>query len=506
MHLGDAGIIIVNRNFKIVDYNELAEHVLITEKEVESLLGTAIGMVLSIQQYGRAVHIEEIIQRCVHSRSRREYGAGITVAGPDGSVEEIRLVVIPIPEDTFSGDDDISAIISVESLVEKRRVWRDLRNLQHADAIRKSATGIAHELNNSSTTVIAELDRLQRVVSGNGTPDLLEYLGHIRTAVRKVRRLGLQLEHFSRRTGPAADFPGSAKVSNVPEVVHDTMSLVAGGGGLDATFSFDGDLPLAAISSYDLTHALFNVVSNAVEAMTDGGTLRIESHYSRVDETVRIIIKDDGTGMDPRTMRNVFRPYFSTKPNGIGMGLTVSLSILEECGGRLSVETEPGFGTTATMIIPTVQKRDRRDGLIEFNSGTDKVDFGNARVLVVEDDPLVRRSMELIISGTGCEVTAVHNGERAIEVFQSAAENGNSYDILVTDLTMPGRVDGVQLVRRLREFSPDMPAVLSSGALHKTDAGSYREAGFQYVLRKPFGERELREALAVAFRSFRRLA
>jgi signal transduction histidine kinase/ActR/RegA family two-component response regulator len=505
MQLGDAGIILVDRRLRIVDYNDLAAGILSVEGEAARLTGTGIGTVLSLEQYERPVQVEEIVRRCVRSRARREYGAGMTLTGPDGSVEEIRLVVIPVGEESRSGDDDIYAVISVESLVEKRRVWRDLQNLQHADDIRRAATGIAHELNNSSTTVLSELDRLERTASGDGDSEMAEPLEHIRSAVRKVRRLGQQLEHFSRKV-EVEDSESHSETSNVPEIVHDTVSLVVGGGLVNTTFSFDPDLPEAAIPGRDLTHALFNVVVNAVEAMSDGGTLRIESRYRRKDETISLIVRDDGTGMDPRTVRNVFRPYFSTKTHGIGMGLTVSLSILEERGGGLTVETEPGFGTTVTMVVPTLKKRDRQDGVIELNAARGRLNFEQARVLVVEDDPLVRRSMELIISGLGCEVTAVHNGERAIEVFQSAAENGRSFDMLVTDLTMPGRINGVQLVHRLREFAPDMPAVLSSGALHRTDTGSYREAGFQYVLRKPFGERELQEALAVAFQSYRRLA
>ena len=120
------------------------------------------------------------------------------------------------------------------------------------------------------------------------------------------------------------------------------------------------------------------------------------------------------------------------------------------------------------------------------------------RVLLVEDDPLVRRSLERTLEAVGCIVTAVESGDRAIDVFQTELAGEHPFQLMITDLTMPGRNDGVQLLRRVRELDPDIPAVLSSGALHRQNASSYRDAGFQYVLRKPFGEPEVRYALSVA--------
>ncbi|MFW5643916.1 MAG: response regulator, partial [Alkalispirochaeta sp.] len=215
-------------------------------------------------------------------------------------------------------------------------------------------------------------------------------------------------------------------------------------------------------------------------------------------ETVQLTVRDDGTGMNPRLIDHAFRPYYSTKPNGIGLGLTVALSILEARGGRLDLETEPGFGTTVNFTLPVADGTDR--GVPREREGRNHRPkmLSGCRVLLVEDDPLVRRSMEMMIRSLGCEPVSVNTGERAVDVYRRELREGRAFTVLVTDLAMPGRLNGVQLLRRLREYSPDLPAILSSGALHRDNSDGYREAGFQYVLRKPFGENELREALHTA--------
>jgi CheY-like chemotaxis protein len=179
------------------------------------------------------------------------------------------------------------------------------------------------------------------------------------------------------------------------------------------------------------------------------------------------------------------------------MGLTVTLSTLENAGGGLEIETDPGFGTTVRLYLPVAEPlSESLSGESPFSKGVH--DFRGFRVLLVEDDPLVRRSLDRTLQSVGCSVTAVDSGDRAIEVFRAHLAGHDAFQLVMTDLTMPGRNDGVQLLRRIRELDPLIPAVLSSGALHRENASSYREAGFQYVLRKPFGESEVRFALSVA--------
>ena len=516
MHIEDSGVFLLDKRCSVVDFNDIAMQFVASDSDGEKpIIGTSIGRIVVITQYDQPFDLEDVIQRSMHIAQRREYGAGLSLVLPSGEVVEIEIVIVPIGAD--GSDDDDMVLVAIENIGDRRRVWRELQNLQHAQDIRRAAAGIAHELNNNATAMLSTLQRLnERINSGDVSG---EEIVHMEGALRRVRRLGVQLERFSMEE--RFELPESVSedpiltAHQLQELVNDTVPLATGGTGIRTAFTFEPDLPSVTITASELTQALFNVAANAVEAMGEDGTLRVEARSCAGEDRVCIVVRDNGTGMDPRMVHTAIRPYFSTKSNGIGMGLTIALSLLEGRGGQLTLETEPGFGTTVRMYLPVVTPKDTqipidgggtqivagapaRTGAVETADDFNAVDLSQYRVLVVEDDPLVRRSMEIMIQNIGCEVVSVQSGDRAIVVYQNEIDNNRGIDALVTDFAMPGRVNGIQLIRRLREFTPELPAVLSSGALHRHNAAGFREAGFQYVLRKPFGEPEIRAALLVA--------
>lgn len=494
MSLGNAGIFLVDAELNVCDYNDLAvQFSIVPEDEGHSLIGSAVSRVLRLFQDSSTFAIDDAIRRSVATDQRRDFSVAIDVGGIGEQRDGVVSIVPIMAEATHL---ELVAAVAVEDVSEERRIRRELQNLQHADDICRAATGIAHELNNNATAMISILGRIEREV-GESDDETREDFLQLQSALRRVRRLGVQLERFAwRETEREEDEPVWISGEHLEELLHDTIPLATGGTNVRTTFTIDPNIPAVSISSAKLTQVLFNIVLNAVEAMNEGGTLRVELRYEPGEAYCAILVRDEGTGMDPRLIRNAFRPYFSTKTHGIGMGLTVALSIIESHGGSLELETEPGFGTTARIHVPTVNGADSSvAGDAKIAEG-DKISYTDKRVLLVEDDPLVRRSMEMMIRNLGCDVVAVHSGERAVAVFQGEYEEHRRFDALVTDFAMPGKVNGVQLVRRLREFEPELPAVLSSGALHRNNAIGYREAGFQFVLRKPFGEHEIKTALA----------
>jgi signal transduction histidine kinase/ActR/RegA family two-component response regulator len=494
MGLGNAGIFLVDAGLNVSDFNDLAiQFSIVSEDERSRLIGSPVAQVVRLYQEDSTFAIDDAIRRSVATDQRREFSVAIDIGGT-GERRDGVVSIIPIMAEAL--DRELIAAVAVEDVSEERRIRRELQNLQHADDICRAATGIAHELNNNATAMISILGRVEREV-GESDDETREDFLQLQSALRRVRRLGVQLERFAwRETERDEDDPVWISGEHLEELIHDTVPLATGGTNVRTTFTIDPNIPAVAISSAQLTQVLFNIVLNAVQAMNEGGTLRVELRHDPGEPYCTILVRDEGTGMDPRLIRNAFRPYFSTKTHGIGMGLTVALSIVESNGGRIELETEPGFGTTVRVQVPTVNGADSSVVGDAVSNVGEHVSYADKRVLLVEDDPLVRRSMEMMIRNLGCDVVAVHSGERAVAVFQGEYEEHRKFDALVTDFAMPGRVNGVQLVRRLREFEPDLPAVLSSGALHRNNAIGYREAGFQFVLRKPFGEHEIKTALA----------
>ena len=181
------------------------------------------------------------------------------------------------------------------------------------------------------------------------------------------------------------------------------------------------------------------------------------------------------------------------------MGLTVAHSLVRSFGGMVQIDTNPGFGTSVTISMPA---SDPEGGTVAFDTSATRgdaiPDMSEVAVLLVEDDPLVRRSMERTLLMVGCRVRSVPGGAQALDLFRETVDGPDAFSVLITDLTMPGRYDGVQLLRRVRELDPEIPAVLCSGVLHRSNISSYRDAGFQTILRKPFGVQEIVTALTEA--------
>jgi signal transduction histidine kinase/CheY-like chemotaxis protein len=505
-----AGVFVLDRDGAIVDCNALAVQLGPGTEAlgaVSSIIGRDIDDHLRARQLGTSFVLRDLLTRARDRRRDISFSTEITIHPEGGDPSDAEITIAPLPH-AGVGPGEPAAVLFLRDPAEKREIRHAVSQVQHAREISRAAIGIAHELNNSATALITHLGILDRAL-----PDLpaivRDELAGARSAVRRIRRLGMQMERFSgMEPESSSESPDDGTRQDgitgivLSELVQDTVSLAVSGTAIQTSFMIADSLPAVVANGSAVSQALFNVVINAVEAMDEEGRIHIAVNHRRDPDRVVLEVRDEGHGMDPRLTRRAFEPYFSTKPGGIGMGLTVALSALRSIDGDLDIESEPGFGTTARLVLRVAGVPATAASVTEEQTspGTPPplLTFPGVRVLLVEDDPLVRRSIERTLQLAGCVVTSVASGDRAIDIFRGHLEEDLPFDALITDLTMPGRNDGVQLLRRLRELDPDIPAVLSSGALHRQNISSYRDAGFQYVLRKPFGEMEVRNALARA--------
>lgn len=411
-----------------------------------------------------------LVREALASPSGVSYGSGVTVSGVghEPFEAEVRAVVVP---------DGV--LVTVFDLTERRRVARDVRRIQHAEAVARAARGIAREMANATTALGAHLAE-----RGNSRAD---------AALRRMRRLSQQLERFAAYSDDPTEVIDTAP-SPVEETVQESVNLALNGAAVRVSFAIEPDLPPTSVPSAALSQAMFNVVTNAVDATRQGGRIHIEAKHSTRAYGITVSVRDDGDGLDPTLVERIFDPYFTTKSGGVGMGLTVSRSILAHFGGDLAVHTDPGFGTTVEIELPGQSDEPEPEPAPRQRAG-ERTDYGGLRVIVVEDDTLVRWSLVRILSGLNCRPEAFENGERAVEAFRGAVGGDDPYRLLITDLSMPGRIDGLTLLGRIRELDPAVPAVLSSGVLHRDGSLGYHDAGFQAILRKPFGLAEMRAAV-----------
>jgi two-component system cell cycle sensor histidine kinase/response regulator CckA len=236
---------------------------------------------------------------------------------------------------------------------------------------------------------------------------------------------------------------------------------------------------------------IHNIVLNAVQAMPEGGMITLEIRNAEVDGTsglslpkgryVRIDISDTGPGISPAHLPRIFDPYFTTKQKGSGLGLATSFSIVSKHNGLLTARSQLGAGSTFSIYLPASQEsrdaeKPEQRGLIP----------GTGRILVMDDDEVVRGVAREMLVGLGYEVEVAETGEQAISKFSSAKAAGTPFDAVILDLTVRGGLGGKETIGKMAEIDPHVKAIVSSGYSADDGMSQHRGYGFCAILPKPY--------------------
>ena len=397
------------------------------------------------------------------------------------------------------------AIVS-STMVEGRRLFiaaiRDISRQQQMEsavyesrktqAIASLAGGIAHDFNNILTAVISQIDLALH--SPDFPAALKEHLIYAQTSARRGAELVSKLQAFSRQSQPAfAPF-------DVTEVIEQTIFMIRR--SVDPKIVIEHPRPatkpwMVKADSNQLIQALLNLAINARDAMPQGGRITFGTEnvvFNAVDailprkagEFVKISVADTGYGMTPEVMRRVFEPYFSTKDlsRGPGLGLSIASAAIAEHAGWMEVDSQVGKGARFYCFLPRCSEAaavPRR--LVAADT---KITESRERILVVDDEELVRMVTKAVLAYRGYQVTEAKDGEDAIEQFSTAA---TPFDLILMDLHMP-RLNGYDALLKIRERFPTARAILLSGGVQEPDNALGNLEGVAF-LQKPFENQEL---------------
>jgi CheY-like chemotaxis protein len=258
-----------------------------------------------------------------------------------------------------------------------------------------------------------------------------------------------------------------------------------------------GGLWNAMVDASQLETAVLNLAINARDAMPEGGKLTIELSNASLDDGyaaenpqampgqyVLLAVTDTGTGMTPAVMARCFDPFFTTKPEGIGTGLGLSMvyGFIKQSGGHVKLYSEPGHGTSAKLYLPRARQAEEKP-----RQSSEQIVGGAERVLVVEDDAVVRLTAVEMLESLGYQVLTAENGERAIALLGS----GVSIDLLFTDVVMPGAISGRELARQAMELRPGLRVLFTSGYTENAIIHHGRVDPDVHLLSKPYRTEEL---------------
>lgn len=385
---------------------------------------------------------------------------------------------------------DITHRIEAERELERAR--QELFQAQKMESLGHLTGGVAHDFNNLLTVIIGSLGLLKKRLPGDQrTADLLQ---NALEAAQRGANLTQRMLSFARKQRldpqPCA----------IPDLLRGMTDLLIHSLGpsvsIETRFPLDLDLGLTDANQLELS--IINLATNARDAMPNGGRIVFSASNQRVpaDNPHRLApgnyiclsISDTGSGMDEETLRRAVEPFYTTKGvgRGTGLGLSIVDGLAEQLGGRLTLESQPGVGTTANIWIPAVPRtpesvRTGNGATPQAPSESERVRL-SCRVLVVDDDPLVLNNTAAMLEDLGCSVLKADSGSLALEILTATPE----LDILLTDQAMP-RMNGSQLVERVMAQGRPLKMALATGFAEKIEGAAAQLP----KLAKPFGQEEL---------------
>ncbi len=394
--------------------------------------------------------------------------------------------------------DERGAVIGLigvaRDITDRREMELRMRQVGRLEAVGRLGGGVAHEVNNQMTVVLGCAEFLLR---RDGIPDAVRNdLLSIQRAAERSAKITSQLLAFSRRQFFQ---PRALDVNVVIEEFAPVLRRT-----LAETHRIElrlGDTPLRVQADPgQLEQILLNLTINAVDAMPQGGVLRVSTtrialtgEYVQLkpDVVVRpggyvaLIVSDTGHGMDRETLANAFEPFFTTKPvgKGTGLGLSSVYGIVKQSGGYIWLYSEPGGGTTVKMYLPEVGADDPAPAAVAGG----KPSLSRGRILVAEDDPTVRAMMRRALRDAGFELVEAADGREALE---SVRADASPFDLVITDVAMPA-MDGCELARQLATIRPSLPVLAISGYTEDDIIRRSLLDPAQPFLQKPFSPERL---------------
>ena len=384
---------------------------------------------------------------------------------------------------------ELAAVRKLHEETEHRaRAENALRQAQKLEALGRLTGGVAHDFNNLLMVINNNLHLLRRVEPSLAGSRQLAAIGR---AVTSGERLTRQLLAFARRQ------PLHPEVLALQERLPVLLALVAPtlGPRIKGACEVDRATPPITVDAAELELAIINLAVNAKDAMPDGGRFLLSARSARPEEAglpgdfVVISVADTGTGIDPDIVERVFDPFFTTKPHGQGTGLGLSqvYGLCTQAGGTARIESTPGRGTDVKLFLPAAAGV-QASAPVAAAPGEASLDCS---VLLVEDNEDLAGVTSALLEGVGCRVQWANSGDAARDLIDRGAAR---FDVVVSDMAMPGQLDGLGLAEWLRERRPGLSVVLITGYASQLHDASAR--GFT-VLSKPCPP----EALIAAVRS-----
>lgn len=411
----------------------------------------------------------------------------------DGSRFWAMVVIDPIRD----GDEIVGFAKVTRDLTERRQAQLELEASQQAlfqsqkmEAVGQLTGGLAHDFNNLLTGITGSLDLMKARLAQGRIGDLERYITAAQGAASRAATLTHRLLAFARRqTLEPKPVNANQLVSGMEELVRRTV-----GTSVQIETVLAAGLWRCFCDGNQLENAILNLCINARDAMGEGGRITIETANTWVDERsaaerdmpsgqyIAICVSDTGKGMTPDVMARAFDPFFTTKPlgKGTGLGLSMIYGFARQSNGQVRIYSEVGQGTTVKIYLPRYRgkaEEEEKEEIVELP----RAEAGET-VLVVDDEPTVRMLVGDTLSELGYKGIEAADAASGLKVLESDVK----IDLLITDVGLPGGMDGKELADKAREYRPDLKVLFITGYAENAAIGSGRLEPGMHLLSKPF--------------------
>jgi PAS domain S-box-containing protein len=376
----------------------------------------------------------------------------------------------------------IGTVLVLRDITERSQLEVELLRASKMESIGVLAGGIAHDFNNLLAVVMGNLTLA--LLDERVPPRAVKWLRDAERGTLRARELTQQLLTFARGGEPVR-----AAVS-LAEVVKDAAEFGLHGAAASCEFEFAPDLKPADVDKGQIGQVVQNLVINAVQAMPNGGIIRITVSNEVLGagttplapgDYVRLEISDSGPGIAPDHLARIFEPFFTTKEHGTGLGLATVYSVIRKHNGHITVESTIGRGTTFRMWLPAA-----RATPVDLSGQSAQVERLSGRVLFMDDEAPIRSMTKALLERLGLDATVACDGNEAVREYAVAHASGHPFHAVVMDLTVPGAMGGAEAMREILKIDPEARGIVSSGYSSDPVMSNFRAHGFRGMVPKPY--------------------
>jgi signal transduction histidine kinase/CheY-like chemotaxis protein len=395
-------------------------------------------------------------------------------------IDAVGVAMVAAAEKITSSQEQLENRVR-QAVAQTEQAQQAMQRAQKLEALGRLTGGVAHDFNNVLQTLTSALDLVRR----DPNPAQLERrIAVCDQAVQRAGALVAQLRSF----GQVQD--ATLREVDIAQALAVATPLLRNAVAQHAALTVDAEPRLgnALLDVVQFDMALLNLVINARDAVPSGGRIAVRAVLEPDGKTIRIEVSDNGSGMPPEVAKRASEPFYTTKSNGMGLGLAQVFSFVQQCGGRVDIESKHGEGTTVALLLPRGAGQDGPEVPAESMPAEVPVERS---ILVVDDEQLIRDTTSAMLQHLGWTVRTAENAEQAL----AALAGTDRFSALLSDVVMPGKMNGIDLAREARHRWPQLPIVLATAYAHeRIDIPGVE------VLAKPYRMQNVMEAIELSRR------